>query len=206
METNPDYFYRPLTLNDLEQVKMLDVTVFGPKHGWTTDQTQRYLTSAWFAHGVFILPRCPKTIQNTENTETTKNIKVLVDEPVLVGMLVVEPNKSSHHFPAEFLDDATENNEEIFLVRTLEVHPQHRGKGLGSNLLTTFLDIFLFNSYRKISNFQNQVAQNRIVALHVKPDNQVAKNLYERVGFATYCTLSDYYNPGDDAMLMFIRS
>lgn len=72
-------------------------------------------------------------------------------------------------------------------VRTIGVHPDHRGKGLGRHLLDDLL----------------RAAGDVRVLLEVRTDNDVARTLYESVGFTTIGTRRNYYRPsGADAYVM----
>lgn len=72
-------------------------------------------------------------------------------------------------------------------VRTIGVHPDHRGKGLGRVLLADLLE----------------AAGDVRVLLEVRTDNTPARTLYESVGFRTLGVRRNYYRPsGADAYVM----
>lgn len=72
-------------------------------------------------------------------------------------------------------------------VRTIGVHPDHRGRGLGRTLLTDLLE----------------AAGDVRVMLEVRTDNTPARTLYESVGFQTLGIRRNYYRPsGADAFVM----
>lgn len=72
----------------------------------------------------------------------------------------------------------------------LAVHPEHRGHGVGSRLLTTALD---------------EARRRGILALYleVRAGNESAKRLYERSGFEVVSVRRGYYSqPVEDALVM----
>jgi ribosomal-protein-alanine N-acetyltransferase len=72
----------------------------------------------------------------------------------------------------------------------LAVHPDHRGRGIGSRLLTTSLEEARRRSIRA-------------VFLEVRAGNEHAKRLYERSGFEVVNVRRGYYaQPVEDALVM----
>ena len=69
------------------------------------------------------------------------------------------------------------------------VHPEARGRGIGSSLVRAGLE------------WAGAVGARRML-LEVRPDNEAAVALYRRLGFGTVTTRRDYYGPGRDALVM----
>jgi ribosomal-protein-alanine N-acetyltransferase len=75
-------------------------------------------------------------------------------------------------------------------VLNLAVHPMHRQKGIGSRLITASLN------YWKRVGVENAY-------LEVRESNEVARRLYERIGFRLITRRPKYYrNPKEDAYVM----
>jgi ribosomal protein S18 acetylase RimI-like enzyme len=75
-------------------------------------------------------------------------------------------------------------------VQMLAVERQHRGRGIGSALLAALIDVARTAGYEELT-------------LHVRRDNDGARRLYERTGFAEARVVSRYYQPsGADAVVM----
>ena len=72
-------------------------------------------------------------------------------------------------------------------IYSLNVHPEHRRKGIASSLMDTALDILEEKGYNNIT-------------LEVGINNQAAQNLYRSKGFIVDKKLSNYYTNGDDAL------
>ena len=74
-------------------------------------------------------------------------------------------------------------------VKDLAVHPDHRGRGIGTRLL----DAGLLRLRRQSVNR---------VKLEVRASNQPALDLYERFGFEAHHTIPRYYDDGEDALVL----
>jgi len=75
-------------------------------------------------------------------------------------------------------------------VMTVAVTPGRRGRGLGDLLVDTLLD-------------RAQAKGAAAAMLEVRTDNDAARALYRRHGFAEVCVRRRYYQPGDiDAVVM----
>ena len=77
-------------------------------------------------------------------------------------------------------------------LQTLAVDPQHRGSGVGRDLLLSAL-------YRA----SDRGATSMI--LEVRTDNSAARTLYAEAGFESIATRSRYYPDGGDALIMRCR-
>jgi ribosomal-protein-alanine N-acetyltransferase len=72
----------------------------------------------------------------------------------------------------------------------LAVDRQHRNRGIGGALLTELISVARTAGYGEVT-------------LHVRRDNEGARRLYERTGFAESRVVSRYYQPsGADALVM----
>ena len=71
-------------------------------------------------------------------------------------------------------------------IITLDVHPRHRGKGIGKKLLSAMLDEF---RKRDVRQAISQVAI----------DNLPSIRLHQKLGFEIRCILFDYYPDGSAA-------
>ncbi len=74
-------------------------------------------------------------------------------------------------------------------VQTVAVAPDQQRAGLGAQLLTELVD-------------EAQRRGCRSVTLEVRADNDAARRLYARFGFATLAVRSNYYGPGLDGVVM----
>ncbi len=74
-------------------------------------------------------------------------------------------------------------------VMSLAVHPQFRGKGVGSMLLKTIEEAFKSDGVRR-------------VYLEVAPSNKEALNLYRKFNYKMYGMKTRYYPDGSDAYVM----
>jgi [ribosomal protein S18]-alanine N-acetyltransferase len=82
--------------------------------------------------------------------------------------------------------------EESF-VQTLAVRRASQGRGLGARMLTELID-------------EARRRDEPMVGLEVRADNDVARRLYERFGFAEVGVRKGYYQPSDtDAVLMVLN-
>ena len=77
-------------------------------------------------------------------------------------------------------------------LQTLAVDPEHRGSGVGRELLAAML-----------KRAHERGATSMI--LEVGADNAAAQKLYTDVGFETIATRSRYYPDGSDALIMRCR-
>lgn len=76
-------------------------------------------------------------------------------------------------------------------VKDLAVHPDHRGRGIGSRLLN-----------RGLQRLRRQNAGR--VKLEVRASNEAAIGLYDRFGFETHHTIPNYYDDGEDALVLIL--
>ncbi len=74
-------------------------------------------------------------------------------------------------------------------IKDLAVHPEHRGAGIGSRLLS-----------QSLAALAREGA--RTVKLEVRDDNEGAKQLYRDFGFEPLRRVPRYYNDGSDAIVM----
>jgi [ribosomal protein S18]-alanine N-acetyltransferase len=78
-------------------------------------------------------------------------------------------------------------------VTNFAVHPEHRHRGIGRQLMGTLLDLYRQEGARR-------------AALEVRPANHVARRLYEAFGFREVGLRKGYYfDTGEDALLMEAR-
>lgn len=77
-------------------------------------------------------------------------------------------------------------------VKDLAVHPDHRGRGVGSALLSRALRILADRSVASVK-------------LEVRESNDPAQGLYRRFGFEPLRRVSGYYDDGEDAVVMVRR-
>jgi len=74
-------------------------------------------------------------------------------------------------------------------VKDLAVHPERRGGGIGTRLLQ-----------RALTVLDEQGVQS--VKLEVRATNDRARSLYERFGFSHRRTIPNYYDDGEDALVL----
>jgi len=74
-------------------------------------------------------------------------------------------------------------------ITAVATTPEHRRGGVGLALLRTAI-------------LQARQARLGRVTLEVRPDNEAALRLYEKLGFELVERLPAYYGPGDDALAM----
>lgn len=74
-------------------------------------------------------------------------------------------------------------------VQTVAVREEHRGKGVGSAMLTELLAEAARRGATEIF-------------LEVRADNPGARSIYERFGFAQISVRRNYYDDGTDAIVM----
>jgi ribosomal-protein-alanine N-acetyltransferase len=72
-------------------------------------------------------------------------------------------------------------------IYSLNVHPDHRRKGIASSLMDSAIRRLKKNGYKNIT-------------LEAGVNNQAAQNLYLSKGFLVDKTLSNYYKDGGDAL------
>lgn len=74
-------------------------------------------------------------------------------------------------------------------VKDIAVHPDHRGSGIGSALLTRALSVL--GAYDADS-----------IKLEVRPSNESARRLYRSFGFDPLRRVPGYYDDDEDAIVM----
>jgi ribosomal-protein-alanine N-acetyltransferase len=72
-------------------------------------------------------------------------------------------------------------------IYSLNVHPEHRRRGIAASLMDTALDILVEKGYDNVT-------------LEVGINNRIAQNLYRSKDFIIDNKLSNYYKNGDDAL------
>lgn len=143
-------------------------------------------------------------IRYMEHTDI--NQVVLHDREVLghtLGKETLENELSENPFAHYFIME--EQHTKIFLgmismwidspnaqIINVYVLPQFQGMGLGSKLLTFFMDYV--KSYEVTD-----------ITLEVRPSNFKAIALYEKFGFTQVSIRRNYYDNGEDAFLMLKR-
>ena len=86
--------------------------------------------------------------------------------------------------------DVTPNyGRDIGHVKEVAVHPECRGSGIGSNLITRALTILASDGAQSVK-------------LEVRASNDGAKRLYRRFGFEPLRRVPRYYDDGEDAIVM----
>lgn len=76
-------------------------------------------------------------------------------------------------------------------ITTIAIRNDQRGLGLGHTLL------------KYIKDFSAESTQT--LSLEVNTDNDAAKSLYEKEGFSYGGIRKDYYGPGEDAHVMWVK-
>lgn len=74
-------------------------------------------------------------------------------------------------------------------VKDIAVHPDHRKTGVGSALLSRALAVLAARGAESVK-------------LEVRRSNERAKRLYRQFGFEALRTVSEYYQDGEDAIVM----
>lgn len=74
-------------------------------------------------------------------------------------------------------------------VMMFAVHPNHRGKGIGTALLNSLIERCRMSGYRYIT-------------LEVRKENRKARQFYQKNGFIETGTLDHYYRDGGDGVRM----
>ncbi|MFB0515225.1 MAG: ribosomal protein S18-alanine N-acetyltransferase [Candidatus Neomarinimicrobiota bacterium] len=75
-----------------------------------------------------------------------------------------------------------------FHLHNIAVHPDFRGRGIGRGLIEAV------ESFCRKSDFKR-------ILLEVRKDNEIARHLYQSMGFKAVGTRKDYYGLGRDAYL-----
>lgn len=75
------------------------------------------------------------------------------------------------------------------LIYTLDIHPDYRGKGMGSTLLRSMEELLVAKGAR-------------MLRLEVATENPAALALYHKAGYRKGCLIKDYYGLGRDAWRM----
>ncbi|MFC1543059.1 ribosomal protein S18-alanine N-acetyltransferase, partial [Candidatus Neomarinimicrobiota bacterium] len=75
-----------------------------------------------------------------------------------------------------------------FHLHNLAVHPDFRGRGIGRKLVEALESLCRQRDLRRI-------------ILEVREDDEIARRLYQVMGFESVGTRKDYYGPGRDANL-----
>jgi ribosomal-protein-alanine N-acetyltransferase len=82
-------------------------------------------------------------------------------------------------------------NRDSLHITVVATHPEQRRKGVAYALMRTAI-------------LQARQARLARVSLEVRPENQGAIALYEKLGFAVADRVPAYYGPGDDALIMVL--
>ena len=85
-------------------------------------------------------------------------------------------------------DVITEFGRPVGHVKDIAVHPDWRGRGIGSRLLSRGLAVI-------------STGGARLAKLEVRASNQAAQELYRSFGFEANHVVSNYYDDGEDALL-----
>ena len=85
-------------------------------------------------------------------------------------------------------DVVTDFGRAIGHVKDLAVHPEWRGRGVGSSLLSRALSVLEARGVRRVK-------------LEVRAGNRAAQELYRSFGFSPNHVVSGYYDDGEDALL-----
>ena len=97
------------------------------------------------------------------------------DEGAIVGYIVA--------------DVAATHGDDVGHVKDVAVHPDHRGEGLGSTLLTRALATLASTGVDSVT-------------LEVRASNEEARRLYRRFGFTPLRRVEDYYADDEDALVL----
>lgn len=83
-------------------------------------------------------------------------------------------------------------SEETGRIFSFAIHPAYQNRGAGSALLKEIINVFSKTGVSEI-------------ILEVRQGNTRAKKFYERHGFSTTGIIENYYNDGENAVLMKFR-
>lgn len=100
---------------------------------------------------------------------------VAVDDGSVVGFVVA--------------DVVPDNERPIGHVKDLAVHPDRRDEGVGATLLERSLMVLAGSGVASLK-------------LEVREDNEVARSLYRQFGFEPVHRIADYYDDGEDAVVL----
>ena len=114
-----------------------------------------------------------------------------LDEP---GFLVAETTADTHAksgIVGYIVADAIPNHgTPLGHIKDLAVHPDFRGEGIGKRLLRRGLGVLDAHGAGSVK-------------LEVRDGNDVARELYEQFGFTHHRTVPNYYDNGEDALVLF---
>lgn len=122
----------------------------------------------------------------TENYPIAFWVKGIVGSPKASFVAVNE----SGLIVGYILTEVLQNNAHIC---SFAIYPKYRSLGIGKQLIETCIQ----------SCFQNYKIEH--VSLNVRVQNDIALNLYKKVGFEIITRTPKYYNNGEDAYLMSYR-
>ncbi len=120
--------------------------------------------------------------QKKSNQYSFENTFVYVHNKKIIGSIIGYDGSSlkifrtpflsyiSEHYGVKDLKIEDETSAGEFYIDTLSVFPEYQGKGIGSQLISALCSNAKANKHRKMG-------------LLVSEKNQMAKNLYERMGF-----------------------
>ena len=113
----------------------------------------------------------------------TPNLKVVLDDGEIIGMLKVETSHKAHDFRVKSLRLAVVDvldyfvlcdiNDDDFYIAEIAVDEKFRGRGIGRKIILDAID------YAKAKNY-------RRVILDADFRNSSAKSLYEKLGFKVF--------------------
>jgi ribosomal-protein-alanine N-acetyltransferase len=81
---------------------------------------------------------------------------------------------------------------EVGIVVSIAVHPNFRRKGIGTKLWKELLKLFKNNNVK-------------IAQLEVRKSNSIAQNFYKKIGFKKIGVIKNYYENGEDAIVMVCK-
>jgi len=113
--------------------------------------------------------------------------EMFLDEP---GFLVAHDEEESEPVVGYVVADAVPaHGRPLGHVKDIAVHPDRRGEGIGATLLANVL-----------GHLRTQ--QVGAVKLEVRPSNEPARELYREFGFTPKKTIPEYYDDGEDALVL----
>ena len=145
-----------------------------------TEYDIRPLTAEQLAEVLKLNIRC---FRNGDNY-TKHTFEYLLSEPRTLSYRIVTPSDELVGFAFVMVND---NN--AAHLTTIGVAPEHRGRGLAKRLLAHIEDAL---RTREIGT----------ILLEVRVANNLAQNLYQRLGYTTVQRIERYYNNGEDCFLM----